>query len=90
MIRRLRAEEIEIASLKVGTLEVGGRRWPETAGAPDAPGTAESPASPEESATPGARGTQVGPATPDTPGASMGPAGDVAAREDLGGTGAGA
>ena len=32
MIRRLRSEGIQIASLKVGTLEVGGRRWPETVG----------------------------------------------------------
>jgi hypothetical protein len=29
VIRKLRAEEIEIASLKVGQLEVAGRRWPE-------------------------------------------------------------
>jgi hypothetical protein len=89
VIRRLRAEEIEIASLKVGTLEVGGRRWPETAGASEAPGTVEIPASPEASATPGALGTPVRPATPETPGASMGPAGDVATGDDLGGTGTG-
>jgi hypothetical protein len=28
--RRLRAGEVEIASLKVQELEVGGRRWPES------------------------------------------------------------
>ena len=30
VIRRLKAQEIEIGSLKVGRLEVAGRRWPET------------------------------------------------------------
>jgi hypothetical protein len=29
VIRRLRAGEVEIASLKVHELEVAGRRWPE-------------------------------------------------------------
>jgi hypothetical protein len=29
VIRRLRAEEIEIGSLKVRELEVAGRRWPD-------------------------------------------------------------
>jgi hypothetical protein len=29
VIRKLRAEEIEIGSLKVRELEVAGRRWPE-------------------------------------------------------------
>jgi hypothetical protein len=29
VIRKLKAEEIEIGSLKVGELEVGGRRFPE-------------------------------------------------------------
>jgi hypothetical protein len=29
VIRRLRAEQIEIGSLKVRELEVAGRRWPE-------------------------------------------------------------
>jgi hypothetical protein len=30
VIRKLRAEEIEIGSLKVRELEVAGQRWPET------------------------------------------------------------
>jgi hypothetical protein len=30
VIRKLRAEEIEIGSLKVRELEVAGKRWPET------------------------------------------------------------
>ena len=101
VIRKLRAQEIEIGSLKVGTLEVGGRRWPESAGASEGAATPESPestdilmpgspTSAEFSATPGALGTPVGPATPDMPGASMGIAGDVAARDDPDAAGTGA
>jgi hypothetical protein len=76
VIRRLRAQEIEIASLKVGTLEVAGQRWPETAGGSEPPAVA-----------PGAFGTPVAPETPDMPGPTMGTAGDVAATTELGETG---
>jgi hypothetical protein len=34
VIRTLKAGEVEIGSLKVGELEVAGRRWPEPSGPP--------------------------------------------------------